>query len=734
MTKKLFILGLTILLSLPGYTQQDAEIPRTVLAFYKADDEEQGLKSHPLHRFLEMPFNHLGLQLVFWDINSGLPDLKQFPPIRGIVSWYYEKDVNQPEAYLKWMIERLQEGKKVLFINNIGAFSDEHKRPVNPKVLNKFLNLLGLNYEENWVTLDATAQLFGDLDMFSFEEGGITHPDGVDEFSWIEKEIAPSLSVRMLDKSVPVVTFNEHGGMIHAKYFIKINYETNIARWICNPFMIISKIFDTSKTPKPDTTTLNGRRIYFSHIDGDGWQSMSLVGRKRGEEFTKTCADMILEKAILPFPDLPVTVAPIAANLDPKWRGRERDQETARRLFELPQVEVASHTYSHPFEWGYYDNDNPAVNELRDFGKDGMKKDGHENLKHDYDVPRAYFDNGFDVKNEILGSLDFIEKFAPPHKKPRLIQWSGNCMPYPHVMDILMSREGCRNINGGDSRFDNDYPSYSSVCPVGRHVGNYMQIYAVNSNENTYTDGWKNKYFAYKYLKKTLAKTESPLRVKAINLYYHMYSGENLASLSALLGNLEYVKQQEIIPIETYAYAGIGNGFYSIRFTSLGDGGIKVLDRGELNTIRFDRSSDQIVDLSKSQGVLGFRAYQGSLYIALEPLVESPVIYLSDLDHATFADPILETTYLHSSRWRISEISRASPTETTFKAYGYGAPEMIWVVPQPGLYTVKIGSKNPEQMNVKVGNDGLLTIKTNIRNVLAPLDFNISLERNKNEA
>jgi len=34
--------------------------------------------------------------------------------------------------------------------------------------------------------------------------------------------------------------------------------------------------------PKPDTTTLAGRRIYYSHIDGDGWKELTIYRAKDG--------------------------------------------------------------------------------------------------------------------------------------------------------------------------------------------------------------------------------------------------------------------------------------------------------------------------------------------------------------------------------------------------------------------------------------------------------------------
>ena len=65
-------------------------------------------------------------------------------------------------------------------------------------------------------------------------------------------------------------------------------------------------------------------------------------------------AEVVQREAIEAFPDLPVTVAPIVADLDPTWFGSEQSQTIARDLFELPQVEIGSHTWSHPFDWSFF--------------------------------------------------------------------------------------------------------------------------------------------------------------------------------------------------------------------------------------------------------------------------------------------------------------------------------------------------------------------------------------------
>ena len=97
-----------------------------------------------------------------------------------------------------------------------------------------------------------------------------------------------------------------------------------------------------------------GAGVYQSlDIDGDGWRNVSLVKGYRKDQIYSS--RVVLEEAIAPYPDLPITVGPIAADLDPEWSGDPEAQQIAREIFALPQVEVGHHTYSHPFEWGFFE-------------------------------------------------------------------------------------------------------------------------------------------------------------------------------------------------------------------------------------------------------------------------------------------------------------------------------------------------------------------------------------------
>ena len=232
--------------------------------------------------------------------------------------------------------------------------------------------------------------------------------------------------------------------------------------------------------PIPDVTTLSGRRIWFSHIDGDGWNNVSRVEAYRDK--STIAATVILRELIAPYPDLPVAVGVIGADIDERYGTPEAGRQTARELYALPQVEVATHSYTHPYQWSFFENYDRKLEErligpdetewkavlgdrVRRFARlifPGLirKSSETEGKFIDEDPPRAYSEFPFDLDQEIRGAITAAEEMAPEGKRGTLYLWSGGAEPFEGAI-AQTRRLGLRNLNGGDSRYDADYPSIS---------------------------------------------------------------------------------------------------------------------------------------------------------------------------------------------------------------------------------------------------------------------------------
>lgn len=191
----------------------------------------------------------------------------------------------------------------------------------------------------------------------------------------------------------------EKGGYIASGFSHYESKNGAFLQWYVNPFRFFADAFRTTGMPIPDTTTVTGRRIFYSHIDGDGWGNVSTADKYNGKGLY--ASEVILREVVDGFPDLPVTVAPIAADLDPAWTGTIRSQQIARALFSRRNVEPASHTYTHPFEWRFFGPAYKPENELPFLSKyakhnlaPGMKAKAHTHksqLAHNYDAPRGFW-------------------------------------------------------------------------------------------------------------------------------------------------------------------------------------------------------------------------------------------------------------------------------------------------------------------------------------------------------
>lgn len=706
----------------PAYAGE-LEVPRVVIALYDSRVTPK-IQLSLAHSLAEMPLNHLGLKLEYYDVNSALPAIAAREDVRGVLSWFNtETRLNDPEKYLKWAALAVDAGKKFVILGNPGFYENSQGKASSVNSINFFLKKLGLYTRLEWVNLTYKTTLTYPTQAMFLPGKTITgiKPSYV-QMLLLDKSVTSHLKATTGTKESQMVVTSPHGGYVadgysHAAHDGK---DEEIAQWYLNPFTFFGEAFATDDMPKPDTTTLAGRRIFYSHIDGDGWNNYSQIEAYKKNRLLSSA--VIMERVAKAYPDLPLTLTVIAADIDPNWSGSAESRKVAKDFFALPNVEAGSHTYSHPFSWAFFEDGNWQKEQpYLHLYPDGSWGDGKETsfahllssqkpkgdatggLPHGYTTPRAYAKEPFDINKEITGAIAMLTPLLPAGKKIELITWPGDCSPWEGAIS-LARKAGVHNINGGDSRFDPEYPSYASVAPIGRMVGKEQQIYASSSNENTYTELWNGRFYGFKYLVESLKNTESPVRIKPLNIYYHIYSGEKQAGLNAVLSNLNYASAQEITPVTARQFTNIAMGFYSTIFTPLGNNSWRVSQRGDLDTIRFDHANRKTVDFTRSSGVVGQRHFQGSLYIYLDKTVRSPVIALKETVLSR-KEAAATPPYLVDGRWQVRELVQKAQS-FAFIAEGFGKGEMRWQVPASGRYRISVGNS---QKIVRVGDSRVLS-------------------------
>jgi hypothetical protein len=711
MMRRLLLLALWLLLA-GGAAAETKPVPRTVLALYDGQIDSD-IRFTQIHRVLELPLNHLGLALRYHDLREPLPDDAALEGVRGGLVWFSGDVMPDPLGFIDWAQRLVDGGRKLVIVGMVGFANDRRGKPTPIESVNGLLQRIGLRYDERHIEFTQDIRVLRkDPAIMEFETHLPRQLPAYDRIVAADPLTKPYFVVREgndASSDATLVSTHPGGGMVVGELVHRGDYLTPIKQLYLNTFEYLRRAFAADEVPKADTTTLVGRRIYYSHIDGDGWRNVSQV--KDYAQRRAMSAEVVLREAIEAFPDLPVTVAPIVGDLDPDWFGSEQSQQIARDLFALPQVEMGSHTWSHPLDWRFFAGGDvtkevpllkryprrpggidegqwaPVIRRAastRDLG-DATYSGKVAGSQGAYAVPRVYAIRPFDLDLEIAGSIEFLNRLAPEGKRVMLLQWSGNCLPWEEAVKASYVA-GVLNLNGGDGRFDRENPSYTALAPLGRRLSSGVQIYSSNANENIYTSLWTERFFGHAFLTQTWRNTETPFRIKPKNLYYHMYSGERTASLRALLGNLREAEAEPIAPIAASEFSAVALVFYAAEFRLLGDQRWEIANRGRLGTIRFDRALDRRVDFARSTGVLGQMHLQGSLYVALDPAEMLPVVALT-ADDRPDRPPAAARPYLVDSRWPIEGL-KIEGEGFAFRARGYGPGEMTWKVPRPGRYQV----------------------------------------------
>jgi hypothetical protein len=177
---------------------------------------------------------------------------------------------------------------------------------------------------------------------------------------------------------------------------------------------------------------------------------------------------------------------------------------------------------------------------------------------------------------------------APPGKRTRVFLWTGDCNPDEGPLEAAAAA-GMLNMNGGDTLITRADPTLTIVAPLGVPRGRFFQVYAPNQNENVYTRHWQGRYYGYERAIETFELTESPRRLKPVNIYYHTYSATKTASLAALHKVYAWALAQPLHPVYASEYIERVLDF-NRAVVARSEGGWRVRGMERLRTLRAPRS------------------------------------------------------------------------------------------------------------------------------------------------
>lgn len=559
-------------------------MPRRILL---VEPQEPGTSTNtaPSVLYLAMPINYLGYRVEFADANKPLPAVT---PDRyaGVVTWF-DGVASRPGAWASWLRRTMGAGVRVAMFNQFGLNMDAPTAqmfdlqavpgtPAGPLAVVSRDPIMGFELQPHpdrrmavGVQVDSSGA--GAQSLLRLSAGSYAY-DAAAIMPW--------------------------GGYVLQPFGVFRMPEVDQARWVIQPLDFLRRALQLPAMPVPDTTTENGRRLMTVHIDGDGFAS-------RTEFPPSEFSGQALLREVLDRYKVPTTVSIIegevaADGVYPKLTPQL--EPIARTLFAQPYVELASHTFSHPFNWLRTTNPPDPASAATPEGSD---------TSFSLRIPNYRF--SFD--REIAGSIQYINtKLAPPGKRVKVLLWSGNGQVPPIAVQRTVEA-GVLNMNGGDTYITRSNPSWTAVAPLGVDKGDGLfQVFAPDQNENIYTNLWHGPYYGFSRAIETFELTDKPYRFKPIGIYYHMYSGTKLASLTALRQVYDWAVAQPVMPIYASDYIRKVLDFRAIAVARDGDAWV-VRGNGDLRTVRWAGSG--VPRLADARDVAGYAAGPGGTYIHL---------------------------------------------------------------------------------------------------------------------
>ena len=595
---------------------------RRVLALYAAPDSPA---DNPVHRNAELVLNHLGLVVDYHDVDRALPDDVEMAPYRGVLVWTGDR-CRDPAATLTWYAAQVRAGRRVVLVDGLGCARDLEGRPVDPKTARLGLAGMGVDLgpEASWdggrfeVVAHAGRRTAFERPLDSrVPYWRDVRATAADAKVWLR------LGQRgRADRPADAVFTHAGGGFVMSGYAVREQEVAGrfVRRWQIDPFAFFAEALGVPPdAPRLDFTTLNGSRLFYAHIDGDGMEQLSEVDRR------KTCGELVTERLVDRY-DLPVTASVVVGRVQPPPHafGSDRELAVARALFARPNVEVASHGYSHPLDWRDPDAA-PSVPGLPDHPVDGA--------------------------GEIARSAAYIDAALAPAGKPtRLMLWTGWCNPSAEQLQVTYDL-GLYNLNGGDGRMDRLFPSYAHLAPPTRRVGGLLQFHTSAANDYILTDEWRPPYYRFANIVDTFENSGAPRRVLPANVYFHFYIARKPASLAGVKAVYEWALRQDLAPVFASEYLDGVRGFIGGRVERAGPGTWRVSGDPGVRTLRFDGAPVEI-DLERSRGVLGY------LWL---PAVSATYVHLARPDalvvmgDAPPTAPYLRQASHRVSAWRVAE-------------------------------------------------------------------------------
>jgi len=580
-----------------------------VLTSTKLDDRA-GKGTDVAHQMLDAPLNYLGLAVRSFDIARGVPRGIDMSRVHAVITCF-EIGEEGPDWLLPWLEHEVAgRGLRVVHIGSVSRLHRSGGKQTTARARSWFQRL-GLE-DDGRLIRDPTSFDLQVLEpeLYNYESKPVYERFHVGPRSVSNENRVWVRTVSRRDPNdvrTPIVT-GPWGGIALHPWAFALGGADDERRWYIDPFAFFEQALGLTRVPAPAPSVLNGRRVFFLHVDGDGFENKSTV------EFGRTCGEVFLDSVVdaykLPM-SISFVIASLTKDLDPATPTPE--MLTARRILSRPWVEAASHSIHHPFNWR-----KPL---------DSAHK--REDILGYPLLPGTTYDPVLEVRN----SIRFINKhLVTGNKRCRLMFWSGQANPDARTL-AEAAKAGCWNLNGGVFRWDSSYASVGFVSPWGRDVGDGFQVYCGAANENVFEGVFSTMPVAFRHINETIVNTGTDRILKPADVYVHFYSAEQRPRLQAMKAVIErWGFHENTAPIFASDYAAAVHSARTECRVFRTPRGWMFREFGRCRSVRID-AEPRHVDWKRSSGIIGSRRLGRSLYLHLgKPdaelvFADSPVRY-----------------------------------------------------------------------------------------------------------
>jgi hypothetical protein len=235
------VLAIFLLLTLSSCGLKDEHVvsghpilaPKTnvILALFDGS-ENKTIYNNEIVDFLEEPLEKFGFQVQYHDINTSPPPQYVMRNIRAIITWFNDSSMKKAGRYCQWLKGQLEDGKKLIIIDNFGAYQDSKTLEWTPMhIVNNIFKQIGVLYKAKWTDNPELLQI-------TYKEPSIVEKEREIDlsksahyylFGKIDEEVVSFLTISRKDlpqSESQVVFSHPNGGMALSRYILTEDKET----------------------------------------------------------------------------------------------------------------------------------------------------------------------------------------------------------------------------------------------------------------------------------------------------------------------------------------------------------------------------------------------------------------------------------------------------------------------------------------------------------------------------